>query len=100
MFVVWGLENIFCCKVPGRGTHGEARLDAVANGWNQWVLGYGKDRQTRLLSRLGMGKVNWQQLTLILMLCAAVATALLSLSLLREIHFRRPAEEVRHYRRF
>jgi len=75
-------------------------LDAVANGWNQWVLGYGKDRQTRLLSRLGMGKVNWQQLTLILMLCTAVATALLSLSLLREIHFRRPAAEVRHYRRF
>ena len=29
------------------------RLDAVTNGWNQWVLGYNPQRQREALSRLG-----------------------------------------------
>lgn len=75
-------------------------LDAVSNGWNQWVLGYGKERQTQFLSRMGMGKVNWQQLTLVLIVGAGVATSLLSLVLLKDISRRRELPAVRTYRQF
>ncbi len=30
------------------------RLDVVANGWNQWVIGYDIDRQNALLRQLGI----------------------------------------------
>lgn len=75
-------------------------LDAVTNGWNQWVLGYGKERQVQLLSRIGMRKVNWQQLTLALVAFAGLATAILSLFLLKDIHLRRAAPAARAYRTF
>lgn len=75
-------------------------IDALSNGWNQWVLGYGKERQSQLMSRFGMRQVNWQQLTLTLMLFAGLATALLSLFLLKDIHLRRLPPASRAYRRF
>jgi protein-glutamine gamma-glutamyltransferase len=75
-------------------------LDAVANGWNQWILGYGKERQMQLLSRFGMGKINWRELALILVSVAGAATGILALALLRDIHFHRLPPEVRAYRRF
>lgn len=45
--------------------------DSVDNGWNQWVLGYGTERQLGLLTRLGFSDVTWQRLTWAL--AAAVA---------------------------
>lgn len=75
-------------------------FDALSNGWNQWVLGYGKERQSQLLSRFGMRQVNWQQLTLTLILFAGLATALLSIFLLKDIHLRRLPPATRAYRRF
>lgn len=75
-------------------------LDALTNSWNQWVLGYGRERQMQLLSRMGMGQVQWQQLTLALMAFAGAATLILSLFLLKDIHLRRRPPAVRAYRRF
>lgn len=40
--------------------------DAVGNAWNQWVLAYNADRQSSLLSGLGIEKVDWQMLTIAL----------------------------------
>jgi hypothetical protein len=46
------------------------RLDAVTNGWNQWVLGYNPQRQRDLLASLGMKEPDWRSMTAILsMLC-------------------------------
>lgn len=42
------------------------RLDAIANGWNQWVLGYNPERQRQLLNRLGMHSPDWQRMTAML----------------------------------
>ena len=39
------------------------RLDAVANAWNQSVLGFGPQRQRDMLSKLGMPEPDWKQMT-------------------------------------
>jgi hypothetical protein len=43
----------------------QARLawDSLNNGWNQWVLAYGPQRQQDLFQRLGLGGASWQWLT-------------------------------------
>lgn len=38
------------------------RLEAISNGWNQWVLGYNASRQTELLRRLGLPDTDWHTL--------------------------------------
>ena len=40
--------------------------DAVGNAWNQWVLAYNADRQSGLLSGLGIERIDWQTLTIAL----------------------------------
>lgn len=42
------------------------RGDAVANGWNQWVLNYTPQRQKNLLQSLGFEQVDWSTLTLLM----------------------------------
>lgn len=53
------------------------RLDAVTNGWNQWVLGYNPERQRDLLSSLGLKEPDWRSMTAVLsVLCGAVMLGL------------------------
>ncbi len=40
--------------------------DAIGNSWNQWVLAYNADRQSGLFSGLGIEKIDWQTLTIAL----------------------------------
>ena len=42
------------------------RLDAVTNGWNQWVLGYNPQRQRDLLASLGLNEPDWRSMTAVL----------------------------------
>jgi transglutaminase-like putative cysteine protease len=42
------------------------RLEAINNSWNQWVLGYNPDRQRELLSRFGLGNIDWRGMTALL----------------------------------
>jgi protein-glutamine gamma-glutamyltransferase len=46
--------------------------DAVTNSWNQWVLGYTPDQQTRFLTSFGLGRVTWQQMVAALLACTGV----------------------------
>lgn len=41
-------------------------LDAAANSWNQWVLGYGPQRQIEFLSRAGMSVPDWKNMAVAL----------------------------------
>ena len=41
-------------------------FDAVGNAWNQWILAYNADRQSGLLSGLGIERIDWQTLTIAL----------------------------------
>jgi len=53
------------------------RLDAVTNGWNQWVLGYNPQRQRDLLAGLGMKEPDWRSMTAVLsVLCGVVMLGL------------------------
>ena len=59
--------------------------DAVANSWNQWVLGYTPERQTRLLTNAGFGAATWQTLATLLMGVAGAVMAVLALLILRRL---------------
>ncbi len=48
------------------------RLDAMVNGWNQWVLGYDAKHQRDLLQYLGMSSPDWQSMGALLMVCCGV----------------------------
>jgi transglutaminase-like putative cysteine protease len=53
------------------------RLDAVTNGWNQWVLGYNPQRQRDLLASLGLKEPDWRSMTAVLsVLCGGVMLGL------------------------
>ncbi len=51
------------------------RWEAMANTWNQWVIGYNQQRQRSLLANLGLESTDWKQM-------AAAFTGLASLLLL------------------
>jgi transglutaminase-like putative cysteine protease len=54
------------------------RLDAVTNGWNQWVLGYNPQRQRDLLARLGLPDADWRNLaTLLGAICSLLVAGLM-----------------------
>jgi len=60
-------------------------LDAVANSWNQWVLGYTPDRQSKFLSRVGMATPSWQNLASMLMIASGIVVLLLAAFILRRL---------------
>jgi len=64
--------------------------DALANQWNQWVLGYDTERQFAFLTRLGMESVTWQKMALNMMAGVAFIVALFALFMLRHLFKRQP----------
>jgi len=65
-------------------------LDALANQWNQWVLGYDTERQFAFLTRLGMESITWQKMALDMMSGLGVIIALIALFMLRHLFVRQP----------
>jgi protein-glutamine gamma-glutamyltransferase len=60
--------------------------DAVGNAWNQWVLAYNADRQSGLLSGLGIERIDWQTLTIaLIVMFGAVLAGIGALTLFRRI---------------
>ena len=59
------------------------RLDAVTNGWNQWVLGYNPQRQRDLLASLGMKEPDWRAMTAVLAVLCGTAMLVLAFWILR-----------------
>ena len=64
--------------------------DALANQWNQWVLGYNKELQFAFLTRLGMESVTWQKMALNMTVGLGLSIALFALFMLRHLFARRP----------
>ncbi len=60
--------------------------EALANYWNQWVVGYNTDRQRDLLSRLGMPSPSWEKMAMALFWLVGLVVAVFSLWLLRRAH--------------
>jgi protein-glutamine gamma-glutamyltransferase len=93
--------------VPGsmlRGIRGLYELsqgwDALNSLWTDWVLGYGPERQFRLLARLGMPRADWR--ALVIGLTVLVAGILFTLTLWLALRSRAapPPEALRLYREF
>ena len=74
--------------------------DALDAAWNDWVLGYGPDRQLALLRSLGVSDPDWRALAVALAL--AVGCALVALAGWLAWRYRPPApdETQRLYQRF
>lgn len=59
--------------------------EALANQWNQWVLGYNPDRQREMLSWLGVQQPSWQTMAMMLFWSVAGVLLLVALWLLHGI---------------
>jgi protein-glutamine gamma-glutamyltransferase len=74
--------------------------DAVANSWNQWVLGYTPERQLQLLRELGFESATWQTLAVLLMTMSSLVIAVVALRVLGELRLRSLDPVTRSWRRF
>ncbi|MFN9775982.1 MAG: DUF4129 domain-containing protein, partial [Burkholderiales bacterium] len=73
-------------------------IDAVAHGWNQWVLSYDRTRQQTLLARFGLDATDPRELAGALAGTLAIGLALVALATLRPRGPRDPVENA--YLRF
>jgi len=74
--------------------------DNLNHSWNQWVLGYDRQQQMRLLERLGMAEHGWQALVVLLAQLLALLLTVVALWLLRRRPALRPDPALRLYQRF
>ena len=72
--------------------------EALANHWNQWVVGYNVERQRDFLSRLGMPSPSWEKLAMALFWLVGLVVAVFSLWMLRRSHDADPV--ARSWQRF
>jgi len=68
--------------------------DALANQWNQWVLGYDNERQYAFLTRLGMESVTWQKMAMNMAAGLGMLVALFAVFMLRHLFIRIRTDKV------
>lgn len=73
--------------------------DAINNGWNQWVLGFDRDRQSQLLERLGLESFSWKRLIILMIALLFSALGLIALFLLLRLP-KKSDPVLRLYQRF
>ena len=74
--------------------------DAVANSWNQWVLGYNPERQSRFLSQMGFEQATWQNMVIVLMVSSGVIVMVLASALFLRLVRQRREPVQRLYQKF
>jgi transglutaminase-like putative cysteine protease len=73
--------------------------DTVNHGWNQWVLGFDRDQQDKLLKSLGIKDMSWQNLlTLLFSVMALLVITISAIVLLKRPRQQDPVQ--RDYQRF
>ena len=60
-------------------------FDALANQWNQWVLGYDSETQFAFLTRMGMEDISWQKMALNMLAGVFILVGVFTLLLLRRL---------------
>jgi transglutaminase-like putative cysteine protease len=58
-------------------------FDAINNRWNQWVLGYDRNRQRMLLGQIGLGGLNREELMTGMIIVVTLCLALIGYGLFR-----------------
>jgi transglutaminase-like putative cysteine protease len=74
--------------------------DAVANSWNQWVLGYNPERQTKFLTQMGLEHATWQNMVIVLMAASGIIILVLASALFLRLVRRRREPVQRLYQKF
>jgi transglutaminase-like putative cysteine protease len=67
-------------------------LDALAHGWNQWMLGYDRNRQQSLLARIGLDATDPREVAGALAAALALALGGVALATMRPRASRDPVE--------
>ncbi len=75
-------------------------IDALNARWNDWILGYGPETQSRFMQWIGMGDPDWRKMMLTLV--AVVAGLVMVISALLLLRYRPPRKDAaaRLYARF
>ncbi len=82
----WGLS------MPSQWLHRlQLSWDALNAGWNEWILGYGPDKQESLMERFGMDDPSWRKMMLTLIAIVVGLTLLISLVLM--LRYRPPRRD-------
>ena len=76
------------------------RWDAVANAWNQWVLGYNPERQRSFLSRVGFDDATWRTMAVVMLFATGVVLLVLTGLLLFNFRSRGSDPAQRAWQRF
>jgi len=58
--------------------HAMDRWDALADAWNQWVLGYNPERQRNLLARVGFDDATWHAMAIALLITSGLVLVTLT----------------------
>ena len=74
--------------------------DAINTKWNEWILAYGPDNQSKFMEWLGMENPDWRKMMLVLVAIVVLLIAVISLLLV--LRYRPPPkdEAARLYRKF
>jgi len=56
--------------------------DALNHTWNQWVLGFDRETQEKLLRKLGLTDLSWQRLIVLMVVLIAAVLTLIGVGLL------------------
>jgi len=62
-------------------------MDAIANSWNQWILGYNPTRQVEFLSRIGMKTPGWKSMTIALITGTGILMLILAATMLLQLRY-------------
>ncbi len=96
-----GLGEAWGLSAPSELLHKlSLTVDAINAKWNDWILGYGPETQSRFMQWLGMRDPDWRKLMLTLV--AVVSALVLAVSALLMLRYRPPRKDPasRLYRRF
>jgi transglutaminase-like putative cysteine protease len=70
-------------------------FDAINNRWNQWVLGYDRNRQSLFLNRIGIGDFDSEELLTGLVVLIVICMVIISLILFQNV--RKRYDGARHW---
>jgi hypothetical protein len=74
--------------------------DAVTNAWNQWILGYTQERQSRFLSSFGFSNVSWQDMIITLMVATGVVVGTFAIAMFMRLQAKKADAVQRLWLRF
>jgi transglutaminase-like putative cysteine protease len=80
--------------------HALYRWDAIANAWNQWVLGYNPERQRSFLARVGFDDTTWRTMAMALLGLTGLVLIALTALLLFNLRAQRNDPVQRAWQRF